>query len=106
MPDLDVITIHTLNDVLLGRGKRYYLHQGNARFRTLIQERIGLYNAARASTKKQMTKEIVELIQNEYNGRFLKPTKAGWVKVDAETARLKVSHVFRTARAAAAGKKR
>jgi hypothetical protein len=50
--------------------------------------------------KTQLARIIVEKI-HERGGRFLKQEGAGWVEIDDETARTKVSHTFRNHRIAA-----
>lgn len=89
-------------DVLLGRGKRSYKHFGNVCFRKLVQECLAYYNHPQTTVhdKKRLTKSIVQQVQQS-GGRFLRETANGWASVDDETARLKVSHVFRNARSKA-----
>ena len=92
------------NDVLLGRGKGYFTHVGNVRYRAMIEELKGRYDVASKEMKHQITKEVVDVVQRA-GGRFLKDDGAGWIVVETETARLKVSHSFRSARKAAATEK-
>ena len=96
-----MISVPSRNDVLLGRGKGYFSHVGNVRYRSLIEDLADKYNAASKDIKHQITKEVMEIICHKAGGRFLKDDGAGWVVVDHETARLKVSHSFRSARKAA-----
>ncbi|CAB9521386.1 Transfer protein [Seminavis robusta] len=97
--DPEPFSIAGQNDVLLGRGKRFYEHSGNIRFRYMVEHQAADYNAtASASAKKRITSDIVAKI-HQTGGRFLKDDRdAGWIEVDDETARLKVSHVFRNMR--------
>jgi hypothetical protein len=86
------------HDVLLGRGKASYEHMGNLRLRYLVESRAKQYDlATRSSGKKQITHEIVQLVKDS-TGRFLEDDAAGWVEVEDDVARLKVSHIFRTLR--------
>ena len=86
------------HDILLGRGKASYLHMGNLRFRYWVESRVHLYDLATTkSEKKKMTREIVQLVKDS-TGRFLKDDAAGWVEVEDDVARLKVSHAFRSLR--------
>ena len=85
-------------DVLLGRGKKYDLHMGNVRFRHLIEDCREKYESASRNVKTKLSAEIVEIV-HENCGRFLKQDGVGWVEVEDETARLKVSHAFRAMRA-------
>lgn len=88
-----------LHDVLLGRGKGFYQHTGNIRFRHFIETRSQAYDQAMTlSEKKTITQQVIELVEQE-GGRFLKDDKTcGWVQVTHETARQKVAHVFRSLR--------
>ena len=100
-PEPEAIAIPKQHDVLLGRGKRYYEHVGNVRFRQAVEAFAPTYNSATAAAKQQMTLKIVELVHRT-GGRFLKDgLNSGWVEVDDEVARQKVSHVFRNLRLAA-----
>lgn len=92
------------NDVLLGRGRPFQLFPGNLALTNLINANKERYDVSRKMEKKKITEEIVNLIKN-CNGRFLKRSneKASsylmtteWEEVKFETARLKVSHSFRT----------
>jgi hypothetical protein len=86
------------HDVLLGRGKARYQHTGNLRFRYWVESRAKQYDLATSSSeKKQLTHEIVQLVKDS-TGRFLKDDEAGWIEVEDDVARLKVSHAFRTLR--------
>lgn len=84
-------------DVLLGRGKACYLHDGNVRMRNLVSERAHLYEAASFVDKFRVVEELVELVK-QGPARFLKDDGAGWVVVDDVAAQKKVSHAFRTVR--------
>lgn len=89
------------NDVLLGRGRPFQLYSGNLALTTKIDENRARYATAKKMHKKTITIEIVEIIHKS-GGRFLKKVNndescnRDWEEVDFETARLKVSHSFRT----------
>lgn len=92
------ISIPGRNDVLLGRGKGFYQHTGNIRFRHWIESRSLQYDQATTSAqKKRISMEIIQLVR-EGGGRFLRDEKCGWIQVNDETARQKVAHVFRSLR--------
>jgi hypothetical protein len=93
------ISVPSRSDVLLGRGKGYFSHVGNVRYRSLIEDLKGKYDKASKEDKHQITQEVVEIV-HQSGGRFLKDDGAGWVLVEEEVARLKVSHSFRAARKA------
>jgi len=87
----------TKNDVLFGRGK-VKEHPGNVYLHQLLGEKQDRYEAAERWEKTVIAEEIVSIIR-ERGGRFLKQGKSQqWVEVDAETAREKVSHTFRSRR--------
>jgi hypothetical protein len=87
-------------DVLLGRGKPLQKHHGNLHYHFVIEGYHERYENAMKLEKTQIAKFIVEQIQ-ELGGRFLKQDEAGWVEIDDEAARTKVSHTFRNHRIAA-----
>jgi hypothetical protein len=94
------------HDVLLGRGKASYEHMGNLRFRYWVESHAKQYDLATSSSeKKQLTHEIVQLVKDS-TGRFLKDDEAGWIEVEDDVARLKVSHAFRTLRGIKLGSSR
>lgn len=84
-------------DVLLGRGRSCYSHVGNLRLRKMVSDKFHLYEISGFGEKLPISDEIVCTIKS-LSGRFLKDDGAGWVEVDDETARKKVSHAFRTFR--------
>jgi hypothetical protein len=87
-------------DVLLGRGRTYLRHPGNERMRTFANIHSMRYNATNLRKEKTaITQAIVETIQTygDPPGRFLEfdQDANGWVQVDDEVARRKVSHSIR-----------
>ena len=84
-------------DVLLGRGKCLQDTPGNVRYRFLIEENMAVYESASKLGKTALAQKIVELVK-ESKGRFMKDDGAGWVEVDDNLAREKVSHSFRSLR--------
>jgi hypothetical protein len=85
------------NDILLGRGKPIQQRPGNIRYREMIDKHMDKYEEGN-SAKYAITAYIVHLLKEE-GGRFLKEVEdGGWVEVDEATARLKISHAFRTRR--------
>ena len=85
-------------DVLLGRGRNLHGHMGNIKFRYFVGTYVDVYESASKDEKKDMSADIVRRLQRDINVRFLKKEETGWVVVDDEVARLKVSHVFRSIR--------
>jgi len=85
------------NDVLCGRGKKAYQHQGNQR----LQLAIGMKTADFKATSSRAEKSLMvhNLIQSvlDRGGRFLKKDlKAGtWYMAGFNDAREKISHAFR-----------
>lgn len=88
-------------DVLLGRGRPFQLYSGNLALTVTIDQYRERYISSKKMDKKAITAEIVENIVSS-GGRFLKrvnddeASNIDWKVVDFETARLKVSHSFRT----------
>jgi hypothetical protein len=80
-------------DILLGRGRRCQEHVGNMRLRILVEDCKPVYDNASRKEKTLLSQEIVESVKK--NSYFLKDEDIGWVEVDDNVARLKVSHTFR-----------
>jgi hypothetical protein len=87
-------------DVLFGRGK-VKDHYGNIYLHHLIAMKQGRYEAAERWEKTLIAEEIISIIRDR-GGRFLKQSSVNanepWTVVDADTAREKVSHTFRSRR--------
>jgi hypothetical protein len=100
------ISVPSNTDVLLGKGKRCQNHQGNLRFRYLVDEYRNEYDSANTNDeRKEINIKIYNIIRKERNGRFLQEVKdphtgatAGWVEVGEAKAREKVSMCFRSKR--------
>jgi hypothetical protein len=80
-------------DVLFGRGKNMFNHNGNVRFRLLIQQRSKEYeNAPSRRIKSAIVYAIVQTVHG-YGGRFLKREKGPvWEVVTASEAIQKVRY--------------
>lgn len=87
------VTVPGHLDILLGRGRRCQEHVGNMRLRILVQDCKPVYDNASRKEKTLLSQEIVESVKK--NSLFLKEEDIGWVEVDDNVARLKVSHTFR-----------
>eukprot|EP00934_Nitzschia_sp_Nitz4_P003948 Nitzschia sp. Nitz4//scaffold90_size81538//688//2245//NITZ4_005309-RA/size81538-processed-gene-0.29-mRNA-1//1//CDS//3329559981//3938//frame0 len=96
----ECILLPANTDVLLGRGKPIHSHQGNRALHRLVDEAIPEYETCRKSKKTTISQALVQQVKDEFGGRFLKqdPDFGVWWVVDDETARLKVSHLFRARR--------
>ncbi len=90
----DDIIIPLRFDVLFGRGKNTREHTGNLRALHLCEMVRPQYEAASKFEKTAIAERIVHAIRDSH-GRFLKWEEDGWVEVDTETAREKISHFFR-----------
>jgi hypothetical protein len=67
------------------------------RLKDIVSAQYHLYDGAGFSGKQKVSGEIVDLLKSQ-SCRFLKDDGAGWVVVDEDAARKKVSHLFRTLR--------
>lgn len=94
------IVVPSIYDVLLGRGKPLQKHPGNLRYHNIVDSYHGEYEKLQKMEKTNFSKMIVEQFKCGGN-RFMKQDDGGWVEVDDETARSKVSHTFRNHRLAA-----
>jgi hypothetical protein len=73
-----VIVIPTLNDVIMGRGKRIDVHPGNVAFRHLIWTHRAAYVSAGRNTQRK--RDVIEWVVNEVingGGRFVKVGPSG-----------------------------
>lgn len=92
------------SDILLGRGRPYQEHQGNARFlRVIILYRDQYSRARKREDKASIADEILTLLKMDKNdpGRFLRRLEngeEGWVEVNDSIARDKVCHALRAKR--------
>lgn len=73
----------------------------DCRYHTLLDTNQSAYENAKKFDKMGIAKQTVDQC-HEYGGRFLKQEGAGWIEVADSVARDKVSHAFRTRRAAGA----
>jgi hypothetical protein len=93
----NIVVIPRRLDVLFGRGKPIQEHFGNLRYHALLDHYQPAYEQAKKFDKMNIAKRTVDQV-HEYSGRFLKQEGAGWIVVDDNIAREKVSHAFRTRR--------
>ena len=94
-----VYVIPTENDVLCGKGGRSNNNPANQRYLELkdgMQER---YMRAEKNQKKAISQELVNIVNKQWKGRFLKkePTAGPerWYELDNEAARKKCSQALR-----------
>jgi hypothetical protein len=84
-------------DVVCARGKAYWDHKGNCRYRYLIGQAIGKYSAS--TNKLEKTLIVTEIINavHTIQGKFIKKQMKGgpWVEVDDVFAREKVGQSLR-----------
>lgn len=94
------IVIPSTYDVLLGRGKPLQKHPGNLRYHHIVDGYQGEYEKMQKLAKTNLSKMFVQQFKDSGH-RFMKQDEGGWVEVDDEAARYKVSHTFRNHRIAA-----
>jgi hypothetical protein len=97
--DRDVIIEPKPGDILLGRGKAAFQHEGNSRLRLVIIQTLGRFTTSKSRIEKtNMVRSIVKDIIDR-GGRFLKkdPKKPDWYLAGFKDAREKVSHALRDA---------
>jgi hypothetical protein len=84
------------NDILFGRGKPIQYRPANVRFRKMLDSHIEKYGKGENGGDSAY---IVHLVKQD-GGRFLKELEVGggWVEVDEDTAKAKVSQAFRSRR--------
>jgi hypothetical protein len=94
------IVVPSPYDVLLGRGKPLQKHPGNLRYHHVVDGYQCEYEKMQKLAKTTLSKMIVDKFKAE-GFRFMKQDEGGWIEVDDEAARYKVSHTFRNHRIAA-----
>jgi hypothetical protein len=72
------ISVPASCDVLLGRGKGYFNHIGNVRYRSIIEEHKEEYDRATEEGRQEIAEGIVSKV-HDYGGRFLKDGGGVWI---------------------------
>jgi hypothetical protein len=86
-------------DVLFGTGTGLREHTGNVHANHLVASYRPQYEKADKHEKTNIAWHIVKIIQESYDGRFMKfDENKGWVEVEPGKARGKISHIFRNQR--------
>jgi len=88
-----IIVRPTYKDVLCGRGRENFVHEGNHRFREIVGTSLQLYlTASSRSQKSKVVKATAEKVL-EQGARFLKQERGScdWYEAGVQTAREKVS---------------
>lgn len=91
----------TINDVLFGRGKGTYSHEGNTLFRKLVQTYKDKYQSSKKREKKLIAQFVVDSIKTkDPPGRFLElnSRSGSWDLVDYERAIEKACQALRDKR--------
>ncbi|GKY90379.1 hypothetical protein MPSEU_000011900 [Mayamaea pseudoterrestris] len=88
-------------DVILGRGQRIFLHQGNKFFRRLVLNNLPEYSSSTSKLDKSIILRniIAQVRSNSVNGGFVKrDAKSGrWYEIGDFLARERTSQAFRDA---------
>ena len=86
------------NDVLCGRGKTCFDHDGNRSFRLLVARHLTVYTeASRRKEKTMVARSIIQHVLDR-GGRFLKKTgDGGWYDGGSKAGKEKVGHALRDA---------
>lgn len=96
-PPRSKISVPSTYDVLFGKGTPVQAHLGNKKLRVLVLDCQKKYEKIKKGEKIILAQEIVDTVYQS-SGKFLKPDGDGWLAVDNEAARNKVSTAFRTLR--------
>jgi len=88
-------------DVICGRGKKCYAHEGNERFRRRVNENLEAYSTAKTKSEKaKIISGIVDQVRQSSSsgGGFVKQDESGrWYEVGDFIAREKTAQLFRDA---------
>lgn len=93
----ETISSPSCTDVICARGRVFWDHEGNRRYRALIAQATREYAGSNCKLEKSLlVSEIIEAIRRS-NGRFIKREKRGgrWVEADEGFAREKVGQSLR-----------
>lgn len=85
------ITIPHRFDILFGRGKTAREHTGNLRATHLVSMWQKKYDESSRFEKTAIAEKLVVIIKDS-GGKFLKSEESGWVEVEDDMAREKISH--------------
>ena len=87
----------TESDVLLGRGGRSANHPGNKKYLGLKDAMQARYMSATKAAKTTIAQELVDVVNQQWEGRFLKLDTATdqWFEIDNMEARKKCSQALR-----------
>jgi len=87
------------NDVLCGRGKTAFKHEGNRRFRDAVMASVDEYVCATSRLHKAVMVHRVVVNMKTTGGRFLKINNVTgkWYELDDRQAKEKVGHAIRDA---------
>lgn len=96
--DDEKVVVPSKEDVLCGRGKTCFEHQGNISFRFIVASNMSNYIAAtRRKEKTRVARSIIKEVV-ERGGRFLKKNSCGgWYDAGMKAAKEKVGHALRDA---------
>jgi len=97
----DLLMMPNMNDVICGRGKGFYTHEGNFRFHELINIHKKKYQKSQKVEKTRISKSIVKLIHsNNPPGRFIEydESSSTWTEVDVKRAWEKTGQALRERR--------
>jgi hypothetical protein len=86
------VSVPSTNDILCGRGKSFYNHEGNKLFRVIVGKNIDAYiNASRRSKRSEIVRAVVDDTL-ETGARFLKKMKnrLDWYDGGLKVAKQKV----------------
>ena len=93
------IVLPALVDILLGKGKPIQQHKGNAHLHHLVDSNMSLYEGYSNNENKTLLTHQLVGEAKATGGRFLKQDEDGvWMEIDDNTARTKVSTLFRARR--------
>lgn len=89
------------DDILAGRGRQCYNHEGNKRFQEIVQKNKAKYTKARNRMEKSLIVDhVLEQVRNltPSSGFIKKNSKTGqWFRLDSTAAREKCAHAMRDA---------
>jgi len=80
--------------ILCGRGPRNYNHEGNVKFRRLIEKNAQVYTESSKGKKTKLVSRLIEQIRN-CDMKFMESKEGVWQELTHRESRNKIGHRFR-----------
>jgi len=83
------------NYIICGRGPRNYNHEGNLKFREIIDKHVESYKNSAKRFKTMLVDDLSKVLRDYFKLRFMEFKSGSWKELTTKEARHKISHRFR-----------